>query len=228
MRQWIEKALRLARNRDGNAVLELAFASGMHPGGWRLIRRLSAVSITWILFIAALPGLSQSVDNAEYPLKLALLYKFAQFVEWPPDAFPNARSPLVVCVVGEDPFQADLKEELRTRSVGSHRVEVAMVKRASDLRACHVVFITAAEKKYARAIVASARAADALTVGETKGFAQDGGIIRFTIDANKLSFEINLDAARQSRLKISSKLLALAKIVQNESSSSASTAPGEQ
>ena len=193
-----------------------------------MIRYLSALSIAWIFCAAASSGLSQSADNAEYPLKLALLYKFAQFVEWPPDAFPSARSPLVVCVVGEDPFQADLAQELRTRSVGGHRVELTTIKRTSDLRACRLVFITAAEKKHIPAIVANARAANALTVGETKGFAQGGGIISFTIEANKLSFEINIDAARQSRLKISSKLLALAKIVQNESSSSASIAPGDQ
>jgi uncharacterized protein DUF4154 len=185
--------------------------------GGRLLRWLSALSLACLLFNASSAGLSQGVADPEYVIKLALLYKFAQFVEWPADAFPDARAPLVVCVVGQNPFQGDLERELRTRSVQGHRVELATVSRTNDLRACHLVFITAAERMYLSAIVTNARDAKALTVGETKGFTRGGGIITFTIADNKLSFEINVDAARQSHLKISSKLLALATIVQNRS-----------
>jgi len=198
---------------------------GIAPGqrARYVIRWVSAILIgCWLVSHGAPDALSQSENTAEYSVKLAVLYNFTQFVEWPAETFRDANAPLMVCVVGEDPFGADLERELRTRTAGSHRLEMTRVKQGSDLRACHIVFVTAAQKKRTPTILASLGGADTLTVGETKEFTEHGGIISFTIEKNKLRFEINLDAARRTRLKISSKLLALSRIVQSPSPPSAS------
>ena len=85
--------------------------------------------------------------------------------------------------------------------------------RGANLKNCHMVFVPTMESKQAAGIIESLKGAPVLTIGETKGFAERGGIINFTIDQNKLHFEINLDAAQQTPLRISSRVLALARIV---------------
>jgi YfiR/HmsC-like len=173
--------------------------------------------LSYVIMCSVLLGVSRafsrSEDDAEYKVKLAFLYNFAQFVEWPPDAFADADAPLTVCVAGEDPFNAELEQSLRGRKAGGHPVEIRRFKPDDDPRACHIIFVRASEKKAAGRILASLNGSNTLSVGEAKGFAERGGIINMTLEENKLRFEVNVDAAAQTRLKISSKLLALAKIV---------------
>ena len=156
---------------------------------------------------------AQGEEDAEYKVKLAFLYNFAQFVQWPPDAFPNAHAPLTVCVAGADPFHSEIEQGLNGRMVGGHPIEIRKLKSSDHPTACHMIFIPAGEKKLAEKLLAAAKGSSTLTVGETKGFADLGGVINLTVEEDKLRFEINLDAAMQTRLKISSKLLALAKII---------------
>jgi hypothetical protein len=156
---------------------------------------------------------AQGEDDAEYKVKLAFLFNFAQFIQWPPDAFQDANAPLMVCVAGADPFHSEIEQELRGRIVGGHPIEIRKFRSNDQPAVCHIIFIPAGEKKLAEKLVAAAKGSNTLTVGETKGFADMGGVINLTVEQNRLRFEINLDAAMQTRLKISSKLLALAKIV---------------
>jgi len=149
----------------------------------------------------------------EYPVKLAFLYNFTKFVEWPAASFRDANAPLSICIVGDDPFSTDLEGELRTRKVGGHPVEVKRLKPTDTLSACQIVFVPATAKNQVARIVKSLKGASTLTVGESEGFALLGGIINLTVEENKLRFEINLLAAERAKLKISSKLLSLAKIV---------------
>ena len=152
-------------------------------------------------------------DNAEYQLKLAFLYNFAQFVQWPSDAFPDAGAPLTICIVGPDPFNSEGEQDLRSRKIGNHPIDIKTIKSDQDPRACQLVFVRASKTRVADEVLHALKGSSTLTVGETKGFAELGGLINLTVDNSKLRFEINLDAAMQTRLKISAKLLALAKIV---------------
>jgi hypothetical protein len=183
-------------------------------GGLRSARRTLFCLVLCYLLVAFPQGAwAQGEDGAVYQVKLAFLYNFAQFVQWPADAFPNTHSPLIVCVAGADPFRGEIEQDLRGRTVGGHPIEIRKL-RSNDLpAACHIIFIPAGEKKLAEKLVAATKGSSTLTVGETKGFADLGGVINLTVEENKLRFEVNLDAAMQTRLKISSKLLALAKIV---------------
>jgi hypothetical protein len=168
----------------------------------------------WLLLIASPNAFSQKEESSEYTVKLAFLYNFTKFVEWPPDSYRAPSSPLLICVVGHDPFSQVLEAELRTKNVEGHPVEVRSLKPNDKLNLCQIVFVPATEKQHADRIVSGLKGSNTLTVGETDGFAVQGGIINLTVEANKVHFEINRLAAARAGLKISSRLLSIAKIVQ--------------
>jgi hypothetical protein len=167
----------------------------------------------WLFLIASPEAFSQKEEGAEYPVKLAFLYNFTKFVEWPPESYRDPSAPLLICIVGHDPFDQVLEGELSTRNVGGHPVEVRTLKPNDKLSLCQIVFVPATEKQHVARIVSSLKGSSTLTVGETDGFAVQGGIINLTIDENKVHFEVNRLAAERAGLKISSKLLSIAKIV---------------
>ncbi len=171
---------------------------------------LVALSCT---FCAALLADSQDVSHAEYNVKLAFLYNFARFVEWPPDAFASENAPLILCVAGQNPFQGELGDALRGRTAGGHPIQIRPFPFGDDSRACHLIFVPSGESRGVEKKLPALKGSSVLTVGETPGFAERGGIINLVLRDNRLGFEINLGAASQTRLRISSKLLNLAKIV---------------
>jgi hypothetical protein len=183
----------------------------------RRIRRASFFIIACWLYCRAPQALSLKGEGVEYPLKLAFLYNFTKFIEWPPDSYRDPRTPFAICIVGRDPFSADIESDLRTRIVGSRPVEVLALRSTDTLSACHIVFIPVSEKNQAYKIVKDLIGSSTLTVGETEGFAESGGIINLTVAGNKVHFEINQLAAQRAGLKISSKLLDLAKSVTENS-----------
>ena len=183
----------------------------------RILRASFFASIAGGLFLSASPkALSQNEVGVEYSVKLGFLYNFTKFVEWPPDSFRNPGTPLVICIVGHDPFRQDLEAELRTRKVGDHPVEVRTQTPNDKLSVCHVVFIPVTEKNQSDRILRGLQGSRTLTVGETEGFAVLGGIINLTVEGNNVHFEINRLAADRAGLKISSKRLSIAKIVKEQ------------
>jgi hypothetical protein len=189
----------------------------MARAGSHRIRQASLFLIACGLFFNAVPEvLSQNEERMEYPVKLAFLYNFTKFVEWPPDSYRDPSTPLRICVAGNDPFSDDLKRELQTRTVGGRPVKIKTVKSSDTLKGCQLVFVPATEKKRAAGIVAGLNGSSILTVGETAGFTGLGGMINFTVEDNKVHFEVNIDAAERARLKISSKLLILARIFKEQ------------
>ena len=177
-------------------------------------RRAGLFAIVCWLFANASPeALSLTGESVEYPIKLAFLYNFAKFVEWPSDSYRTPGAPLEICIVGHDPFSPDGERELQTRTVAGHPVEVLALKPTDTLSVCHMVFIPITENDQADKIVRGLKGSSTLTVGEAEGFAVLGGIINLTLEGNKVHFEVNRLAADRAGLKISSKLLSLAKIV---------------
>jgi hypothetical protein len=149
----------------------------------------------------------------EYRVKAVFLFNFAQFVEWPAAAFPGPDSPLVVGVLGDDPFGAELDAVVRNESVGTHPLEVRRFRTAEEVGACHILFISASESARLDAILDALRARPILTVGEAEGFAQRGVMIRFLTDRGRIRLRVNLESARVAGLRLSSKLLRHAEIV---------------
>jgi hypothetical protein len=180
----------------------------------RRIRRAGIFTMVCWLFANAFPkAFSLTGESVEYPIKLAFLYNFAKFVEWPSDSYRDPNAPLEICIVGHDPFSPDSERELQTRTVAGHPVEVLTLKPTDALRVCHMVFIPITENDHADRIVRGLKGSSTLTVGEAEGFAVMGGIINLTVEGNKVHFEVNRLAADRAGLRISSKLLSLAKIV---------------
>lgn len=156
---------------------------------------------------------AQSQTASEYQVKAAFLYNFAKFVEWPPNSFSGAAAPLRICVLGRDPFGEELRNITREKTVNGHRLEVNQVIDLLHARSCHIVFIASSEEERVKQIVEGLRGASVLTVGDAKGFAEQGGMINFVLDNDRVQFEVNRKAAEQAGLKISSKLLSVAKLV---------------
>lgn len=187
------------------------------PNGSRRIRRTFFFIIACCLFLDAAPtARSQNDERAEYPLKLAFLYNFTKFVEWPRNSSRNASAPLEICVVGKDPFNDELERELQTRTAGGRPVKIKTLQPGESLKECQMVFVPVTEKKKAARVLAGLNGSSALTVGESEGFAGIGGMINLTVEESKLHFEVNPAAAERAGLKISSKLLSLAKIVRDQ------------
>jgi hypothetical protein len=150
---------------------------------------------------------------SEYRVKAAFLYSFTKFVEWPPSSASNAKDPANVCVLGENPFGGGLREILAGKTFNGRQFAVKELTGTEEARGCLILFIGSPERKRVKPMLQGLERASVLTIGDTQGFAEDGCVIDFMLEDDKLRFEINTAAADRARLKISSKLLSLAKIV---------------
>jgi YfiR/HmsC-like len=154
---------------------------------------------------------AQAQEPNEYQVKAAFLYNFAKFVDWPAESFADSSAPLIIGVVGTDPFGRALDEAINGKSVSGRQLTVRRLKWGQNLRGCHVLFISSSERQRLPQIMQSLRGSSVLTVGDVEEFIQQGGIINFILEASKVRFEINSRVADQAGLKISSKLLQLGK-----------------
>lgn len=172
----------------------------------------------WKVFLVGvclLAAAAQAQSATEYQVKAAFLFNFARFVEWPADAFPSADSALQICVLGQDPFGRDFEQVIVDKTVNGHRIEIAHPDGVPQARACQILFIAASEKARLLSIFQGLKGASVLIVGDTPGFAAWGGAINFVIDDGRVRFEINLKAAELAHLKLSARLLTVAKVVLN-------------
>ncbi len=176
--------------------------------------RLSAVLI-FTLALQVPVARPQSATPGEYQLKAAFLFNFAKFIEWPPSSFANPQSTFEICILGNDPFGTAMDDLLRGKVVAEHPVVVTRRKGIEDARHCQILFISSSEQKRLPAILEALKGTNTLAIGETDGFAASGGVIQFTLEEQHVRFIINTDAAGRAGLQISSKLLALAKVVRD-------------
>jgi hypothetical protein len=176
--------------------------------------RIALVVLTAVFHAGGARSLTaQSVPTGEYEVKAAFLFHFAQFVDWPDGTFPEADSPLVYCTIGADPFHGALEASLMGKKMGGHGFQVRHARQMNEIQGCHVLFIGEGEKGQLPSVLANMKGSPVLTVGESERFVKDGGMIGFCLEENKVRFEINLESAEKAQLRISAKLLALAKTV---------------
>ena len=152
-----------------------------------------------------------SPEYQEYQVKAAFLFNFAKFVEWPAESFKEAQAPLILGILGKDPFGEQI-DKLSDQNIQGRKLSIKRFAKVEDLAKCHLLFISAAEKEHLPRILKITRDWHVLTVGDTKGLIQSGVIVNFIIIENRIRFEINTDAAQRAGLKISAQLLKLAKI----------------
>lgn len=174
------------------------------------IRATAILSLACLLLSGASLARAQESQPSEYQLKAAFLYNFAKFVEWPPTVLPQNSSPFIIGILGENPFNDELKKSVVGKKILDHPISVVSFPNAKEATNCHILFICTSEKKRLPEIFQALGNANVLTVGETERFIESGGVINFTREGNKIRFEISDDAAKRAGLKISSKLLSLA------------------
>ena len=179
----------------------------------------SLIAITFLLSMALgsrAEGLDSS-DSSEYLIKAGFIYNFAKLVEWPATAFAQQDSPIVIGILGDDPFGATLDRIVANKKINGRGFAVKRLKWGKDikdLRDCNILFVSASEKEHIDSVVDAMKWLPILTIGDAPGFAKSGGIINFTLEDNKVRFEVNVEAAKHANLTISSRLLTLATIVQ--------------
>jgi hypothetical protein len=175
-----------------------------------LLRATSILGLSLVWLLSVGNGRAQESQPTEYQIKAAFLFNFAKFVEWPPAAFAEATSPMVIGVLGENPFGDDLEQTIRGKTINNRPLVIKEFRSPAEATNCHVLFISTSEKQRLPEILKSLHGASVLTVGETDRFTETGGMINFVAEGNKIRFQINEVAAKSAGLKISSKLLSLA------------------
>jgi len=179
-------------------------------GGGRHIReraRRARAAAVAALALAAFAGYARAAESLEYQVKAAFLLNFTKFAAWPPRAFADARSPITICVLGNDPFEGALEQVVEGETVNGRRVAVQRVRHEPAPKACQVLFIGRGEHQI------PSNLDGVLTVGEGPEFLNEGGMIAFVVDHNRVRFDINQTAAANASIALSSKLLAVARTV---------------
>lgn len=148
----------------------------------------------------------------EYEVKAAFLLNFIKFIDWPATAFASADSPIGICVFGHNPFDNVLNEMVDGEVVNGRRLAVASMKLPPAPKSCQVAFISMAEEDVHKVLPGLGHGV--LSVGEGEHFVREGGIITFVIENRRVRFDINRSAAASAGLKLSSKLLSLARLVE--------------
>jgi len=203
---------------------------------YRRMRIKVYIFVVLVLVLFAVPiaaqAQEQSAQSREYQIKAAFLYNFINFVDWPEEKFADTNEPIIIGIIGEDPF-GDVFEPIKNKKVEGRGIVIKQFKSFEELkkssgednaescrkiealRKCHLLFICAEEKNF-KEIINSVRDHNVLTVGDMEGFLESGGIINFLMEERKVRFEINVAAAKRAGLKMRSKLLRLAKRVVEE------------
>jgi hypothetical protein len=154
----------------------------------------------------------QTVSH-EYPLKAVFLFTFAQFTDWPTNAFAAPDSPLVIGVLGDDPFGALLDDAVRGETENGRKFVVERYHRVEDINTCHILFISQSETRRLDKIVTALKDKPVLTVSEIDNSAYNGVRVQFITENNKIRFRINADSLKEANLTMSSKLLRVAEII---------------
>lgn len=187
------------------------------PAVWVCLAPVVSGAFTVLAALVAVGGLTaaqlpRSLDQ-EYRVKAALLHNIAKFVEWPPPTTPDA--PLVVVVFGRGWDALDLGRSLWGRTVNDRPLQVRHTDRLDKVLPCHILFISGTDRQRLPEILKAVDGAAILTVGEVEDFLELGGAVRILREGDRMRFAVNLEAARRNQLRISSRLLSLAKSVRN-------------
>jgi hypothetical protein len=180
----------------------------------RIVRKIAVFVFLLMAGIMPLSDAATNSGNREYALKAVFLYRCSQFVEWPENAFSDSGSPLVIGILGSDPFGNAIDATVKGEVVNGRKVVVQRYDGISDVKDCHILFICNSEEERVDEVLEGIRNQHILTIGDTAGFASRGGMVEIDIERNKLQAKVNLRSAKASGLTISSKLLRLAKIIE--------------
>ncbi|HXM44851.1 MAG TPA: YfiR family protein [Bryobacteraceae bacterium] len=179
-------------------------------------RLLSHPAVPVCLAVAFALGLPCSClaaeEPTEYQVKAAFLLNFTKFIEWPAAAFAASDSPIAICVLGDDPFGSALDQIVAGEVVNGRKVAAQRLKRAPPPKSCQLLFVGGPEKEVSK--ILPGLGPGVLTIGEGETFVRAGGMVAFVMENRRVRFEINQTAAENAGIKLSSRLLNVAKSVE--------------
>ena len=181
--------------------------------GHHSIRAIWTALYIGLLLPLFCPRFASPQAMSDLQVKAAYLYSFAKFVKWPVGTFPDASDPIRLCILNDAPFQAQLNLLVKDKNIDGHPILVIPIHAGEQSRSCHELFIGASESQNTSEIIESLHGTSVLTVGETNGFVEEGGIINFVLEDEHVHFQVNQKMANEAGLRMSSQLLSLAKLV---------------
>jgi uncharacterized protein DUF4154 len=177
--------------------------------------RLDVASLALAVTLLAAPGIAAGNDSVVAPdvaVKAAFIFSFAKFTEWPALA---SGTPIAVCIVGDNGIADALVETIRGQNINGHTLSVGRLQLNAVRDDCHLLFISDAEFRKSPGGLAAIKTRPVLTVSDGRDFSRTGGIIELYVEGGRVRFAINVDAAERSGLRLSSRLLGLAKVVRD-------------
>jgi hypothetical protein len=183
-------------------------------------RQAAALAAFALLFSSVCPQVSSQTKPGEYAVKAAYLYDFGKFVQWPD--FPGDHSAFTICVLGRDPFGPALDDVIKNEQIAGLPLAARRITSLQDSGNCQIVFISSSEEDNLTKLFGELANLPVLTVSDADDFVTRGGIIGFVLQQNKVRFEVNLSAAQNARLTLSSQLLKVAASVKGGPKSSTS------
>ena len=181
----------------------------------RILRAASGLSAILFFFLVPSPAHAQMSAPLEDRTKAHFLAQFPNFIEWPDTAFSSPQSPFLFCIFGDFSYGPYLAQTVRGIAIHGRSVEVRSVHPEQNLRACQVLFISRSKQKQYGKVMEVVQGSSVLTIGETTDFLDAGGALSLSFDLETLHFDVNLVAANNAHLRISSRMLALAHRVFN-------------
>ena len=163
--------------------------------------------------LAAAVSVRAQSGAKEYQVKAVYLYNFAEFVEWPPTAFSGQNAPLIIGVLGDDPFGSVLDETVHGEQANGRDLVVRRYRVVDEIAACHILFVSRSETDRLAPILRALRGRSILTISDAADFARRGGMVRFVTENHRIRLRVNLDAVKAANLTISSKLLRTVELV---------------
>jgi hypothetical protein len=193
----------------------------MDASGTRRHSKVAQCAAVGLLYLmrAFAAGADGAVSH-EYEIKAAFLFNFTRFIEWPSQTFADATSPIVIGVIGTDPFGAALANIVQGRHVNGRAIVAREVTSAEDARATHLLFVGLTKDEDIARLLRAVSGYPVATVGESAAFTARGGAITLVLQGDKVRFEINAAAAAQAHVRVSAQLEKLATVVRR-------TAPAE-
>jgi len=183
---------------------------------WGTCRRCAGAAA----LVCSLLASSLAADKArpgEYEVKAAYLLNFGKFLSWPsPAPGGAAATSFPICVLGQDPFGPVLETTFAGEQIGGVDVVARRLRKAQDAAGCRILFISATEDTRLSSILQTLGAAPVLTVSDMPDFALRGGIIQFVLEQDRVRFSVNLAAAENAGLTLSSQLLKVASSIRRE------------
>jgi len=193
--------------------MPVRYKSRLEVGLRRWQRACFAVLLLGAFFPPAIYENCAGQTPTEYQVKAAYLFNFLKFVEWPTDPPVDPQGKWVIGIVGDSPVGFQLSRLFAGKNVMGRDVDVKQFQEADNLRSCNILFIGAGEKKRLPFILAALHGSSVLTVADMDHFIESGGMVQFVEEDSHVRVSIDVGATGRARLKVSSKLLALARAV---------------